>query len=48
MCVTTDTLVLIRLHKKADLLETKVYGIKDGKVYANKNILWSGKEWTTQ
>ena len=39
MRVITDTLVLIRLHKKADLLEAKVHGIKGRKVCADKNIL---------
>ena len=37
--LTTGTVVLIRLHKKADLLEMKVNGTKNGKVHADKNKL---------
>ena len=37
MCITTGTVVLITLHKKADLLETNVNDIKDIKVCVNKN-----------
>ena len=37
--ITTGILVLIRLHKKADLLETKVNCTKDRKVCADKNML---------
>ena len=34
--LATDTVVLIRPHKKAYLLEMKVDRMKDRKVYANK------------
>ena len=34
--ITTGTLVLIRLHKKPDLMETKVDCMKDRKVYVDK------------
>ena len=37
MCVTTGTLVLIRLYKKADLLETKVNSTKGRKVGVEEN-----------
>ena len=40
MCATTGTLVLIRLHKKADL---KVNGMKDRKVRANEISFDLGK-----
>ena len=35
--ITTDTLVLIRLHKKADLLDMQVNGTKDRKVRVENN-----------
>ena len=35
--VTTATLVLIRLHKKAELLEMTVNCTKDRKVHADQN-----------
>ena len=41
MCVTTEILVLIRLHKKADLIETKCR--KDRKVHAEKTSFDLGK-----
>ena len=31
VCIATDSLVFIRLHKKVDLLETKVNCMKDGR-----------------
>ena len=37
--ITTGTLALIRLHKKADLLEMKVNCMKDRKVCGDKNKL---------
>ena len=37
VCVTTGTLVLIRLHKKADLPEMKVNCTKDRKVCVDEN-----------
>ena len=43
--ITTGTLVLTRLHNKADLLETKVNCAKDRKVHADENKLCPGKEW---
>ena len=48
MHVTTGTLVLIRLHNKVDLPETKVNCMKDRKVHADKNKPWLGKEWMPQ
>ena len=38
MCVyvTTGTMILIELYKKADLLEIKVNGMKDRKVHADE------------
>ena len=36
MFITTGTVVLVRLHKKTDLLEMKVNGMKDRKVCADK------------
>ena len=45
MCVTTGTVVKIRLHNEADLLETKVNGIRDRTVCADENILRPKKEW---
>ena len=39
----TGTLVLIRIHKKANLLKMKVNSMKERKVHVNKNKLWSGK-----
>ena len=38
MLKTTGTLALIRLHKKADLLETKVKCMKDRKICAG--LIW--------
>ena len=37
--VITGTLVLIKLHKKGDLMETKVNCMKDIKVCADENKL---------
>ena len=37
MCLTTGTVVMIRLHKIADLLEAKVNCTKDRKVYVKDN-----------
>ena len=34
--ITTGTLVLIKLHKKADLLEIKINSTKDIKVHMDK------------
>ena len=34
--------------QESGLTGGKVHGIKDRKVCADKNILWSGKEWTPQ
>ena len=46
MCVCNyGTLVLIRLFKKAELLETNVNCTKDKIVHADENRLLSGKEW---
>ena len=39
MCVTTGTLVLIRLHKNADLLEMKIRETKDREIHADENKL---------
>ena len=42
--LATDTLVMIRLHKKANSLETKINSMKDRKVCADKNaVIW--EEW---
>ena len=39
VCVTTGTMVLIRLHKKVDVLEMKGNYMRDGKVRVDKNEL---------
>ena len=39
------TSIIIRLHKKVDLLETKVNVMKDREVCADENKLLPGKEW---
>ena len=45
MSIATDILILIRLHKKADLLEMKVNNMKDRKVYVDKKTLtWERKD----
>ena len=42
--ITTGTLVLIRLYKKAKLLETILNCRKDGKILVDKNSISPGKE----
>ena len=45
MSIATDILILIRLHKKADLLEMKVNSMKDRKVYVDeKTLTWERKD----
>ena len=41
--MTTGTVVLIRLHKKADLIDMKVNCRKNGKAHVDKNSFDLGK-----
>ena len=43
MCVTTGTMVLIRLYKKADLWETKIDATKNRKVHVDRKSFDLGK-----
>ena len=45
MYITTETLVFIRLHRKADFMMLKISCTKGRKVCVDENKLGPAKEW---